>query len=376
MSGAAQDAGTAKGDGASAGDPPGPAVAWRVTAFDALGGEELDAWHRLRAGNPMLDSPYFHPGFAAAVHATGHPVAVVVGRDSQGRVCALLPCHRDRSLLRPAGWPAADFQGPVLAAGARFPPLRLLGGGVRGFAFDHLLEGYPDFEPWVESRRASPYLDVSGGLDGYLGRASRSGRDNMAQARRRTAKAERTVGPVRFAAESLDEASLDRLIELKRRQYAATGVRDYFADPRHVALVRRLLRTREGSFGGVLSTLHAGPHLIAAHFGIRSEKVLHWWFPGYDPEFGALGPGWMLLRELVAAAPALGIERIDLGRGDDEYKRRAKTGEVWVCQGLVTRNPARRALRRARDSVISAAKSSVLGPRLRGAVRRLRALTR
>ncbi len=366
MGSAAERSGTTAG---------GPAT-WRRLDFDELGGEEIDAWHRLRDGNPMLDSPYFHPGFAATVHAAGMPVQVVVARDVRGRVHALLPCHRERSLLRPAGWPAADFQGPVLAAGAGFAPLRLLGGGVRGFAFDHLAAGHADFDPWVESRRASPYLDVSGGLEGYLGRASRSGKDNMAQARRRAAKAERTYGPVRFTAESFDAGDLARLVELKRGQYAATGGTDHFADARRVDRLQRLRRTRDASFGGVLSTLHAGPHLIAAHFGIRSEKVLHWWFPSYDPAFAALGPGWMLLRELVAAAPALAIARIDLGRGDDEYKRRAKTGETLVSEGLVTRNPARRALRKARDSMISAAKSSVLGPRLRGAVRRLRALSR
>lgn len=30
----------------------------RTIAVDALTGEELDAWHRLRAANPKLDSPY------------------------------------------------------------------------------------------------------------------------------------------------------------------------------------------------------------------------------------------------------------------------------------------------------------------------------
>ena len=44
--------------------------------------------------NLMLDSPYFHPGFAAAVHASGRPVSVVVLRDGSGAVSALLPGHR------------------------------------------------------------------------------------------------------------------------------------------------------------------------------------------------------------------------------------------------------------------------------------------
>lgn len=343
--------------------------------FDALTARELDAWHRLRDGNPALDSPYFHPGFAAAVDVTGRPhgerVRVMVARDAAGEVRALLPCHHERSLLRPVGWPGADFQGPVLAPGTTFSPLALLTGGVRGFAFDHLVD-CPGFEPWVESSMPSPYVDTTGGLDGYLGRASRSGKDNMGQARRRAAKAERTYGPVRFTADAVDEEILGRVVELKRAQYAATGVRDYFAAPGRRELLTRLLRTRDTSFGGVLSTLHAGPHLLAAHFGLRSGSVLHWWFPVYDPKFAALAPGWMLLRELVVAAPALGITRIDLGRGDDEYKRRAKTGETQVSQGLVSRSATWQALRRARDSLVTTAKSSPFGPGLRSAVRTLR----
>jgi CelD/BcsL family acetyltransferase involved in cellulose biosynthesis len=174
----------------------------------------------------------------------------------------------------------------------------------------------------------------------------------------------------------VDHEALARVVELKRAQYAATGVRDYFAEPDRLDLLTRLLHTRDTEFGGVLSTLHAGPHLVAAHFGIRAGNVLHWWFPVYDPDFGALAPGWMLLRELVAAAPALGITRLDLGRGDDEYKRRAKTGETLVSQGVVTRSSTRRALRHARNSLIAAARSSALGPGLRRAVRTFRALNR
>jgi CelD/BcsL family acetyltransferase involved in cellulose biosynthesis len=344
----------------------------RTTAYDALTRQELDAWHRLRDANPQLDSPYFHPGFAEAVHAGGNPVQVVVGRDAAGEIRSLLPCHRDGALLRPVGWPGSDFQGPVLAPGTPFPAAALLSQGVRGYAFDHLLEVCEDFAPWVESTRVSPFIDVSGGLEGYLGRASDSGRSNIGQARRRTAKDERTYGAVKFEADAVDEDALRRVIELKRGQYAATGAKDYFEEQHRADLLIRLLRTRSTEFGGLLSTLYAGPHLVAAHFGLRSGSVLHWWFPVYDPEFSPLAPGWMLLRELMMAAPSLGITRIDLGRGEDEYKRRAKTGDMLVGQGLVTRSSARRALRRVHGSIVSAAKASPFGPGLRTAVRKLR----
>jgi CelD/BcsL family acetyltransferase involved in cellulose biosynthesis len=347
----------------------------RVVRFDQLSTRDLDAWHELRAANPALDSPYFHPGFAAAVHASGREVQVAVGEDPRGAVAALLPCHIVGSMIRPAGWPGADFQGPILAPGTAFPPLSLITGGCHAFAFDHLVEVCPDFDPWIESRRPSPFLDVTGGLDGYLGRASRSGKDNMGQARRRSGKAEREHGSLRFVVDSADPAMLDRLVRFKRDQYAATGAGDYFAEPDRVGLLHRLLRTRDTSFSGLLSTVHAGPHLIAAHFGLRAGPVLHWWFPVYDPAFAQFSPGWILLRELVLAAPGLGITRIDLGRGDDEYKRRAKTGETLVAQGLVTRNSIRRALRRARLRAVAGAKSSPVAPRLRDIARWARAHT-
>jgi CelD/BcsL family acetyltransferase involved in cellulose biosynthesis len=344
----------------------------RAVAFDALTASELDAWHAIRAANPGLDSPYFHPDFARVVHETGNPVTVLVGQGADGQITSLLAGHRDGATLRPVGWPGADFQGPIAAPATPLRPEELLIAGIRSFEFDHLLEPGPAFDPWIDSREASPYVDTTGGLDGYLGRASKSGKDNMGQARRRAAKAEREHGPVRFAADVVDPEALRRVIELKRAQYAATGVRDYFDVPERQVLLHKLLHTREPAFAGVLSTLHIGPNLVAAHFGIRSEQVLHWWFPVYDPDFAALAPGWILLRELVTAAPQLGIARIDLGRGDDEYKRRAKTGETTVCRGMVSRSSMAMVLRRTRRSVVSAAKASPLAPGLRQVVRTLR----
>jgi CelD/BcsL family acetyltransferase involved in cellulose biosynthesis len=347
----------------------------KVTRLDVLGGKDLDAWHSFHATNPLLDSPYFHPQFAQAVHASGREVRVVTLTARDGGTRALLAFHQDGTRIRPVGWPGADFQGALLAAGDGLRPLELLPADASSFEFDHLVETSDGFKPWITGRSASPFMDVSGGLDSYLGRASRSGKDNMGQARRRAAKAERELGPVTFVQDSSDERLLDRVIELKRSQYAATGARDYFADSSRRELLLSLLRTRDSSFGGLLSTLHAGEHLIAAHFGLKAGKVLHWWFPVYDPSFANLAPGWILLREIVAAAPLLGIDRIDLGRGDDEYKRRAKTGETTVCQGLVTRSTIRLALKRAKISSIAAAKSSPLGPRLQAAARQWRRVT-
>jgi CelD/BcsL family acetyltransferase involved in cellulose biosynthesis len=243
--------------------------------------------------------------------------------------------------------------------------------GARSLEFDHLVDGHPAFEPWVSGRRISPYVEIDGGMDGYLKRASKSGRDNMAQARRRIKKAERDLGEVRVELDLPDPSVLDEIIELKRGQYKATGARDYFAVPGRRELLHHLLAERSPEFGGVLSAVFVRDRLFAAHFGIRSGGVLHWWFPVYDPAFGAYAPGWVLLRELASAAPETGMVRIDLGRGEDEYKRRAMTGHVEVCQGMVA-SRARLGLRRAGVAVRSAVKESPLGAPAKAVLRKLR----
>jgi CelD/BcsL family acetyltransferase involved in cellulose biosynthesis len=350
--------------------PEAPALSLYPLDFHRLTARHRDSWHTLRASNPRLDSPYFHVGFTAAVHDVCGDVQVILGTAASGTVTSLMPIQKQGRLARPAGWPTVDFQGPISSPMTRCRPEELVRAlGARGFGFDHLLDGVSGFEPWVEARRPSPYLDVTGGLDGYLGRASRSGKDNMGQARRRVRKAERDLGTVRFLADSRDPALLNRVISLKRAQYAATGARDALAIPSRRELLLRLLRTRDGSFGGMLSAVYAGPHLMAAHFGLRDGEVLHWWFPVYEPVHAHLAPGWILLRELVTAASVLGLRRIDLGRGEDEYKRRAMTGHTLVCAGMVTAGSLQRQLRRAQRAVLNRIRSSPLSPRIRGAIR-------
>ena len=119
----------------------------------------------------------------------------------------------------------------------------------------------------------------------------------------------------------------------------------------------------------MLSAVYAGPDLLAAHFGLRAGRVLHWWVPAYDPAFARFSPGWVLLRAVIQAAPEMGVERIDLGRGLDDYKRRAMTGYELVSQGTVIRKPLRRRTASARRRFAQAAKSSPVAPALRSVVR-------
>jgi len=350
-----------------------------VVSLAELSSDDLAAWRSLRAADARLASPCFHPSFAAAVDAVGLPVSVAVAR-RDGIPVYLLPFHRERRMLRPVGWPGADFQGPIADRSApSIDPLDVVrAAGARALAFDHVVDGAVGFDRWVEERHESPFVDVTGGLDGYLERASNGGRSDMKRTRQRLNQVTKQVGPVRYEADSTDHGLLDALIALKRRQYVATGARDHFATPAHVELMHRLLDRRGHEFAGVLSGLYAGDRLVAAHFGIRSDGVLNWWFPVYDPEYGRLAPGWLLLRKVVEHSPDLALERIDLGRGDSQYKRHLKTGESFVCAGRVGSGAAVSArrtlhrLRRAAEGSRPGAAAKDLAKRARTRVRAIR----
>jgi CelD/BcsL family acetyltransferase involved in cellulose biosynthesis len=343
-------------------------MAWNLIDFAALDAAELGKWQQVRAADPTLDSPFFNPGFTGAVHALFDNVQIAINNEHQ----VWFPLQVSNGVARPAG-PGADFQGPIAAPGVCVDPFDLVRStGLRALRFDHLFDRRAEFSPWVENRQRSPLIDATGGLDGYLTRVSKGGREKMSRVRGKTNRAGRELGDVRLVWDADEPDLLDRLIQIKRVQYETTGGYDFFATPRHRELVHQLLKTRVDGFAGVLSAVYAGDTLLAAHFGLRDRGVLHWWFPVFNRAHGDLAPGWILLRELIGAAPDNGVTRIDLGRGEEDYKLRAMTGSVPVCEGDVTPDMWRRRLWQAQRAAVGRLKSSTLGPRLRVARNRAR----
>ena len=133
---------------------------------------------------------------------------------------------------------------------------------------------------------------------------------------RQRRRLERELGPVRFQLDDPRPEVFDACVKWKSSQYLATGLTDMFADPRNIALFRRL-RER-----GVLlvSSLSAGDDLLAVHFGSSHDQRLGWWIPAYDPKFSKFSPGRLLLEELMKASFERGDGEFDFLIGDEPYK--------------------------------------------------------
>jgi CelD/BcsL family acetyltransferase involved in cellulose biosynthesis len=98
------------------------------------------------------------------------------------------------------------------------------------------------------------------------------------------------------------------------------------------------LRTLRGSeFSAPLTVLRAGEKVAGVCLSLRSRGVLHGWFTAYNPELSVYSPGILLFLRLAEEAPQVGIRKIDLGRGPEQYKWRLASGSVEVAEGCVSR---------------------------------------
>jgi len=325
-----------------------------LTSAPQLSGEQRAAWSELQRSHAAFDSPYFRPEFTLAVAAVRDDVEVAV-LEERGAPVGFFPFQRSRRKRgQPVGGRLSDFHGVIAAPSLEFTAAELLRGcGLGTWDFDHLVMPQTAFAPHVRRVEASPFLDLSQGVDVYQEQRKASGSGDLRQVLRKSRKLEREIGPVRLEARAADPGLLARLLEWKRAQYRATGAIDIFAFDWTVALLERIFGERCDSFAGMLSVLYAGERVAAIHFGMFSRGVLHWWFPAYDTELARYSPGRILLHELAAASRSLEIRRIDLGKGVAQYKDGAASGTIAVAEGAVDlrplAGPVQRAWRECRD---------------------------
>jgi CelD/BcsL family acetyltransferase involved in cellulose biosynthesis len=298
---------------------------------------DWSAWDDLQSRAPSLSSPYFSSAFCKVVAESSPDLFVACLSDGQGSA-GFFPFHRSRW---GTGWPLArslsGYQGII---GREHLAIEVAGllkcCALKTFDFARLPATQTSFLPFARGTDASHTMDLHGGFDDYAARVGRSSAILAATARRKR-RLEREIGRVRFEQHIDDSAAFRTLTALKATQYRRTGARDPLADPCARAIVEAVFRCRGPALSGVLSVLFVADQVAALLLGLRRRKALHGWFHAYDPRFAKYSPGILLLVELARAAPASGIEVIDLGTGEQAYKTRLATGAVNVVWGRVER---------------------------------------
>lgn len=328
-----------------------------ISRIDVISGRELTPehlarWRRIQSEQSLLHSPYFCPEFTTLTAAVRDDVEVGLLYDERDGLAGFFPFQRQsRWRGRPVGGPLSDYQGLIRRAEGRVDPKELLRGcKLRSWEFDHLLADQPSLQPYHEAATCSPVIDLSQGYAAYRDDVRRVTRQ-LATVERKRRKMTREIGPLRFEVHVTDEGDLERLFQWKSEQYRRTENVDVFAYPWTKRLLRRILATQTEDFAGLFSTLHVGDELLAAHLGMRSRTVWHYWFPAYNQQFRKFSPGLLLLLEMVKHAPSLGLQIIDLGKDDARYKRQFSNASVPLAEGSVPRRDLQQRLSRTGHQV-------------------------
>lgn len=302
---------------------------------------ELDDADRLLwrsfARESCLASPFLSWPFVESIGLVRDDARVATFRDGS-MVCGFLAFQVEPGGAgRPIGATICDAQAVVSSPGWTFDARRLIdAAGLSSWSFDHLTTRQSAFFPYHRSLHRSPVVDLTAGYDAFVEEVRANSKDLIAQVGRRRRKLEREVGPVVCEWQSSDpESDLLRLSRWKSEQYAREGTWDRFSLPWIVDALDLLAESRDPTCTGLLTSVRAGEHLVATHFGLLGTDRLSWWFPTYNPEFGRYSPGLILLLDLIAEAARRGVGLVDLGKGEHDYKLRATSRFYEVAEGEV-----------------------------------------
>lgn len=312
----------------------------RVLSADQLTAEQIAAWGNIQRAEPALDSPYFRPEFTQAVASVRSDVEVAVIEEA-GAPVGFFPFQRSsKNVARPVGGRMSDFHGVVAGKDVAWSPRQLLDAcGLSAWHFDHLVAAQEPFQPYHWNVAPSPYLDLSQGWEGYQGHQRKSHKESFKRALRKHRHAMHEAGPLRVELCSTSSTVFRSLIKWKVAQYQRTQVTNVLAFDWTAPLLERVLAAKGEAFSGMMSALYMGNVLTAVVLSMRSYDVVHSWFSAYRPSFAPVSPGVVLWLELAKAYPELGIRRIDLGKGPEEYKRHFMSGAIDVAEGSVDFRP-------------------------------------
>ncbi len=287
----------------------------------------------LAKDQPASGEPFFCPEYIQAVASVRDDVYVGILREN-GRTVGFFPFQRgDAPVGQAVGVPMTDYHGIITEPGLQCNVRKVIRGcQLAIWDFKYIPRTQKIFEPFHRNELESPIIDLSGGYEAYLA-VKYHPRSEIATLLRKLA---REVGPLHFVEHVSDISLLHMLMQWKANQYRRTGAANLFDSTWPGKLLEKIFATQSKGFAGMLSVLYAGDYIVAMHFGIRSSRVWHWWFPVYDPQYAVYSPGLLLLLKMAESAESLGLDTIDLGHTRRiTYKQRFMNGSVPLWGGSV-----------------------------------------
>ncbi len=293
------------------------------------------AWADMRIDNPALRSPYFHPDYTRLLADLRPDVRVVCQYDAAGVPMAFLPIQGQR-FARPVGAPMSDYQGIITNRDDVTYDSLLSKSGIGAYHYSCATDTARLRNPQILSTNDTAAIDILTSAEDWRKDRDGSYRRHLKSNRRRTRKAEDTIGPKRVELFSRDIDVYASLLTWKREKFAQTGKYDVLSADWTQALIRSLWERGAGAdLRCDMHALYFGDHLAAIDLGLSDGDVFHSWMVAYNDELSEYAPGIQLLEGLIDATPETGYRRIDMGEGLDGYKRHYASASREVASGLV-----------------------------------------
>ena len=308
---------------------------------------EIALWKSIHATYPSLSSPYYHPEFTAAVDTVRDDVEVALLKNELDQIVAFFPFQLNGRCATPIGGLLNDFHGVIGDPRVKIDLANLCESlDLANFKF-HALVDPGIFEDYSYRKLDSHYIDLSKGFDQYH-QWARNHSSTIKRQPQKTRRLIKDIGELRFEFDCDDHRVLEKLIQLKRQKYQRSKTFDILSVEWAANTLREIFIRSDDNFGGQLSALWAGDELIAAHFGMANDQILHYWFPVFDPRFARYSPGTILMMESCKAAAEQAIHRIDLSYGDDQYKFKFANAASTVHAGFLTFSLLKKLIQRSR----------------------------
>ncbi len=297
-----------------------------------------EKWCEIQKTNPSLANPYFSVEYTETVASVRNDIYLGIMEEGS-ELLGFFPFQlRKNHFAEPVGGRMSDYQGMIVPPNTNLDIFNILRGcNLKRWDFDHLLLDQKPTGSFHYQNDISLTMDISEGFDNYLKMKRSSGSKRLMQFQRKGRKLEREVGPLRFETYSESEVAFQQVIDWKRDQCVRTGAPDFLGWDWTRSMLEQIWTIKSNDLTGMLSVLYAGDEIVAAHFGMRSSTVCHWWFPTYNPKFSKYSPGGLLLLNLAESMADEGLSLIDLGKGKEVYKPSFSTGGIKMSEGSIMR---------------------------------------
>jgi CelD/BcsL family acetyltransferase involved in cellulose biosynthesis len=163
--------------------------------------------------------------------------------------------------------------------------------------------------------------------------------------------------------------NLPRFVEAHVARFLTNGRASNLASSERQAFLSGLAELLSGAGWLVLTRLLVGDEPVAWNYGFEFAGSWFYYQPTFDARWSQFSPGFCLLTKMVEqACEKSEIHVLDLGLGEEGYKRRFATGYRQTLHATITNSQASRLRETVRYHAASVVKAS---PRLEHWVRRL-----